>query len=159
MFSVFLFSGNRNWQRHGQLLLHKPATIAFQLSFCRRGLDIFTAKHDQKMTWNEKRYSAIAYDKQVAKQYEKNGETSFLPSALSFLGCMGELGDDHRLGEGVWKRPGETLPNPPLTQAIPSESSVDKLRNSWVEVEIICIPLSSFQHCSTPKIKKLIVPF
>lgn len=56
------------------------------------------------MISNEKRYSAMAYDKWVAKRYEKNGETSCLPSALSFLGCTGELGvavEVVGLGEGV----------------------------------------------------------
>lgn len=106
-FSVFLCSGSRTWQNEDQMLLHKPSTIMSQLSFCRRGY----GKTWPKMISNEKRFSAMACDKRVAKPHERNGETSFLPSALSFLSCMGEL-NDHcwsngsgwRSMEKAWKR-------------------------------------------------------
>lgn len=39
----------------------------------------------------------MMHEKRVAKHHEKNGVASFLPSGLSFLGRVGELGDGCRI--------------------------------------------------------------
>lgn len=46
------------------------------VSFYRRGIDTFTVKHENKILYPEiiskqKRYSAMACDRRVAKEYEK----------------------------------------------------------------------------------------